>query len=310
MIVSVLSGVAVFSLTYGSMNRYVVVCMSLLVAALMFLLRKKGQGHTATIAIDYHAQHSKLNKVNPQSKILFSLSMLLLVVACPFDLVGVFVFLMMAFITLFLGKTKISYYVLSLFLPGMFIVLSGLSLAFDWSAVPSNYFDIPLAGGFLSITREGQAHARSVILKALAAISCLYMLSLSTPMAELIDSLRKAKVPSVLIELFYLIYRYIFIVMQMLHSMNTASKSRLGNATYRAKYASFLGIGPALLLRSLKRARLSFDAMESRCYDGQISFLTEERPVKPVQVLGMMSVFLAAVALWVFEGIRGLVCLF
>ncbi len=310
MISSFITGIAVFALTCGKMNVYACVALSVSVAIALYCFRGKTTVLLSTVSIDYYAQSSKLNEVNAFIKLVFALAMLLWVVACPSNLVAIFVLICMSVITLFVGKTNASYYLKVILVPGMFIVLSGISLAFDWGVAPSLYFDIPLAGGYLSVTQEGQAHATGVILKALAAVSCLYMLNLSTPVSELLAVLRKVKVPSLLLELLYLVYRYIFVVLAMLSAMSTASKTRLGGANIRAQMSSFLGIGSTLLLRSLKRARLSFDAMESRCYDGEIAFLTEEKTIKIHQIVAMAAVFFATVALGVLEESGVLVSIF
>ncbi len=310
MISSLVTGFAVFALTCGKINAYICVVLSVAVALVLYGIKGENTALTCHLSIDYHAQCSKLSGVNAQIKVIFALAMLFWVVACSSNLVSVFVLLSMSGITLFAGKTKAKYYLQTILVPGMFIALSSISLVFDWSMLPGLYFDIPLPGGYISVTQEAQTYALHVIIKAFAAVSCLYMLNLSTPMSEMIAVLRKARVPSLFVELLYLIYRYIFIVLAMLVAMGTASKARLGHANFRAKTTSFLGIGTALLLRSLKRARMSFDAMESRCYDGEIAFLTAHKAVKISHVLAMLLVFLVALVLWWLEESGVLVSIF
>lgn len=66
--------------------------------------------------------------------------------------------------------------------------------------------------------------------RALGAVGCLYFLSLSTPVPELLDALRRARVPEVVGDLAVLIYRYIFILFATFRSMRDAAASRLGYA--------------------------------------------------------------------------------
>ncbi len=299
MISSILSAITIFALTCGKMNIYVCGALSLTIAAFVFAWRKK-HSHGTNVSIDYHAQCSKLNSVNAGVKMVFAICMLVLVVASSSAHVGVFAFVTMSFITLVIGKTKPAYYASAMFVPGVFILLSAITLTFEIGSEKLGYIDINLFGGYLSITRQSQQYATDVILKAFGAISCLYMLNLSTPMSEMISALARAKFPAILIELLFLIYRYIFIVIEMLASMHTATKSRLGDARMRARLASFLATGSTLLVRSLKRARNSFDAMEARCYDGKIEFLSQAKRVKMTQVFAMSGVCVAALAILIF----------
>ncbi len=299
MMLSVLSAVALLVLTYNEAYAYLCVGFSVLVGVALFFIQKKGNTHGRFISIDYYAQHSKLRGVSPQIKIVFALAMLFLTVACPLNVVVAFVLITMSAITLFLGKTKPAYYLSALFVPGLFILLGSITLAVDFSSTPFLYEDMVWHKGYMGITKAGQEHAVAIVLKSFSAVSCLYMLSFSTPMSEVLSVLRKAKIPSVLVELLYLTYRYIFVVVAMLAAMNTAAKARLGNANLRAGYASFFGIGFHLLIRSLKRASTSFDAMESRCYEGEIAFLTHTQQVKPAQVAAAVAVFTGTVLLWI-----------
>ena len=47
--------------------------------------------------------------------------------------------------------------------------------------------------------------------KALGAVSALYMMTLTTPLSEIIAVLRKAHIPKLIIELMNMIYRYILL---------------------------------------------------------------------------------------------------
>lgn len=55
----------------------------------------------------------------------------------------------------------------------------------------------------------------------------MYMLSLSTPVNQLVLVLQKLHLPSLLVELMNLIYRYIFILIDAADQMQTAAKAVL-----------------------------------------------------------------------------------
>ncbi len=101
-------------------------------------------------------------------------------------------------------------------------------------------------------------------------------------MSELIGVLRRARCPDVLIGLMYLIYRYIFVLLSMYHTMRSAAKSRLGYVDYRTSIRTTGNLYSNLLARSYRHANRNFDAMESRCFDTEIRFLESEKKVTVV----------------------------
>lgn len=67
-----------------------------------------------------------------------------------------------------------------------------------------------------------------VLARAVGAVSCLYFLSLTTPVPEVLSVLRRLRMPGVLLDLAILIYRYIFILQTACRGMRDAAASRLG----------------------------------------------------------------------------------
>ena len=82
-----------------------------------------------------------------------------------------------------------------------------------------------------------------------------------------------------------MIYRYIFIMLDTQRKMKNSAESRLGYCDFKTSCLSFGGIASNLFIVSLKKANAYYDAMESRCYDGDLLFLEEEKPLTQKQVL-------------------------
>ena len=95
----------------------------------------------------------------------------------------------------------------------------------------------------------------------------------TSPVPELLDALRRARVPEVVGDLAVLIYRYIFILFATFRSMRDAAASRLGYAGPVRSLRTTGRVYGGLLAHSFRRAQACFDAMEIRCYDGGIRFL-------------------------------------
>ncbi len=114
-----------------------------------------------------------------------------------------------------------------------------------------------------------------LIVTALGAVSCLYFLAMNTPMTEICEVLKRMHCPTLFIELMLLTYRFIFILLEVASAILTAQKSRLGNRNFRTSLDSFGKMVSILFIRSLKKSTHLYDAMESRCYNGELNVLRD-----------------------------------
>ena len=231
------------------------------------------------------AQTSRLNAVNAGLKFWSVMALMLLCISAHSPFAGLFLTLAMMFLTVCVGGLSLQQYLRMLTLPLSFLLLGALALLFELSPQPDGILSIPLPRAWLVITPATQAQTTLVMARALGAVSCLYLLSLTTPMSGLIGVLRRARCPGVVIELMYLIYRYIFILLNMFHTMRSAAQSRLGYSGYRAAIRTTGGVYSALLARSYRQAGVNFDAMLSRCYSDRIQFLESEKAVSGAHIV-------------------------
>ena len=72
----------------------------------------------------------------------------------------------------------------------------------------------------------------------------------------------------------YLIYRYLFVLLDVQQKLTTAASTRMGYAGFRRSVSTAGRVSGALLASSFRRSRACFDAMESRGYDGRLAFLS------------------------------------
>lgn len=265
--------------------------------------RKHHSHGKQTFDIDFLAVNSGLAYVNPQLKMLIGISSLIMCLMSINGVVALIVAIVMVVITLQYGKIKKYVYCKMIVIPFWFILLSGLVLLVDISTHKIGFINIPIFSGYLSITKENLKTAIIVSLKAFCGMNCLYMISLSTPLNEIISVLKKCKVPEIMIELMYLIYRFIFILLETYNNMKIAADTRLGYINLRRSYQSFFGICSNLLVISFQKASRSFDAMEARCYNGKIQFLEKNKPVTARQIGLAVSYFIVIITMLLIERI-------
>ena len=267
------------------------------VGCLFFLFGR--HSHGGMLTMDVLARRSRFFPISGTLKTAGCLVLLMLCILSPSPLPPLLLFLVIALLTL-LGGIHLHDYLSLLSLPAAFLLLGGLTLLWEYGPDPSGILSFHLGQGFLVLTAAAQKRAGLVMARALGAVSCLYFLSLSTPVPELLETLRKLKVPEVLLNLAVLIYRYIFILLSTCERMKDAAGSRLGYGSLRQSLLTTGKVYGNLLACSFRRAGACFDAMESRCYDGEVRFLTADKPVTLPHLLlfgGLITAMTAAVLL-------------
>ena len=293
LITAVIAFVFTWCLFYGRIAQpfLILICLSLTVFFVYFGRHQ----HSQALSIDVLAQNSRLKNINPALKFWTLIILLILSVASRNVYTGVFLIMAMLVLAVFAGGLKLYYYVHVLALPLSFLLIGGLALLFEISAEPRGIINLNVFGLWLCITSNAQIQTTLIVSRAFGAVSCLFLLSLTTPMPDIIGVLRRARCPDIFIDLMYLIYRYIFILLSLHHQMHDAAKSRLGFKDYRKSLRSTGSIYSKLLVRSFQIGSKNFDAMESRCYDSGIRFLEQPKKVSAMHL--SFSILLVLVSL-------------
>ncbi|CAA7601540.1 Cobalt ECF transporter T component CbiQ [Acididesulfobacillus acetoxydans] len=120
----------------------------------------------------------------------------------------------------------------------------------------------------LTAYREGLALGFLILLRIMAAVTLASVLSLCTPMIEILETLRLCKVPNLMIDLAAMMYRYVFILAETGQSMRRAQVSRMGEGGSWRQQARDVGkVAGYVLTKSLDRSIRIYKAMLSRGYE-------------------------------------------
>ncbi|CUN00353.1 cobalt ECF transporter T component CbiQ [Blautia hydrogenotrophica] len=249
------------------------------------------------IAIDQLCYRSKLRYHNAGEKFAFTTLTLLFCVVSRSVVIAGIVLVTTGILTIYKGGIPFFRYLKFLTVPLVFLILSTVAIVLNVSKTPSDLFALSIGSWYLTGSKASLLYAVQLILTALASVSCLFFFSFSTPITDFIHVLQKLHCPRLIIELMLLIYRFIFILMEISSAITTAQNSRLGNKDFITSCKSFGFMASALLIRAIKKSNLLYDAMESRCYDGTIRVLHENFPPKRREILYILlfETFLLAV---------------
>jgi cobalt/nickel transport system permease protein len=131
----------------------------------------------------------------------------------------------------------------------------------------------------LVATQEGLARFISIALKSWISVQAAILLAASTPFPDLLTAMRAVKIPRLLVAIFGLMWRYLFVLVDEALRLLRARAARSGQAdqpglkpggglVWRAHVAG--GMAGNLFLRAFERSDRIYVAMLSRGYDGEV----------------------------------------
>jgi len=249
-------------------------------------------------AIDMEAYRSGLRHLSPAWKLGVSLALLVSCVALRSIPASLFVLVSTAAVLCLGGRTPFRLYLDALAAPLVFILLGTAAIAVEVGRAPAGDWSVPFLGLWWSSSRAGLLRAAQLSATALGAVSALYLQTMTTPVCEIVSSMAALHVPGLLVELAYLIYRFIFLLSGSARQLRVAAQSRLGYCGFRRSLRTFGTSMGTLLALSLRQAGDYYDAMLSRGYDGGLRFYEEKRPVTAVQAVLGAAWALFPLAIW------------
>jgi cobalt/nickel transport system permease protein len=146
--------------------------------------------------------------------------------------------------------------------------------------------------GPLTITHGGVETVLDTLTRSAASIVVLGFLIASTPVSTVIATLRRAGLPSVLVELLLYVYRAIGTVFVEAERMQTAAKARVGYYNRRAKIRTTKLIASTLFLRTIDRVTDLDEAMRARGYAGNAPATAEVESHGYGLSIGVLAVLL------------------
>ncbi len=131
---------------------------------------------------------------------------------------------------------------------------------------------VHLLGHKITVTQEGWRSGRLIASRVLASVSVLLLLSMVTPAHRLFHASRWLGMPKSWVEIALLMYRYIFVLLELVADVMIAQRLRLGYSGLRRSWKSAGIVGGTVIVRSMDQAVRSYEAMRVRGYRGEIPF--------------------------------------
>jgi len=233
--------------------------------------------HAYMFIIDQIAYTNKLKNVHPMEKFCFAILTLLVALMSRENMPLLMIILMMCSVLIFRAGVSPGKLLSLLSCPFAFLSLGVIGIIVSiTNSANGSLLALPAGNYWLIITKENLYEGIYLTLRALASVCCLYFLALTTPMTEIMSILKKLGVPGILREMISLIYRSIFILIEMANYIHLSQDSRLGYSNFRRSYYSLSQLISCIFLKSCNHAGQMHKALMSRGYEGDINVLEGE----------------------------------
>jgi cobalt/nickel transport system permease protein len=225
----------------------------------------------------YQEGHSAIHRLDPRVKFVLAVSFIFTTALTPIGAWPVYILLF---------ALAISVAVLSELGVGFVLRRAVLALPFVLAALPVIFtiegpvlFSLPIGPWTLTATIPGLERFISVALKSWISVQIAIVLSASTPFPDLMVAMRAVRVPRMLVAIFGLMWRYLFVFADEALRLIRARLSRSGeidqpglktggSVAWRARIAG--GMAGSLFLRAFERSDRIYMAMVARGYDGEV----------------------------------------
>lgn len=230
-------------------------------------MNQASQAWSEILAMDeLSGMDSPIHALHPLTKLFLTIFYILIVVSFPkFELTGLFVLVL---------YPVLLYRMAGIPVRTCFVRLRAVLPLVLAVGVVNPFLDpAPLLHiGTVTVSR-GVVSMLTLMLKGVFSLMASFLLVAATKVDLLCASLRKLKVPEILVTLFLLTYRYIAVLVEQVSIMTDAYALRAPGqkGIHISAWGSFLG---QLLLRSMDRATELYQSMQQRGFDGAFAYLT------------------------------------
>jgi cobalt/nickel transport system permease protein len=241
------------------------------------------------IYIDKYSNFSKLRELNPIVKAgYFAVFLAGALLSASLLFTAILIVCISCFNLYYSSLKPVHYLKLSL-IPLGFVLLGIIPILFTEIKTGET---VVLNGGMFNygITHNTLIACTKVVLRSYAATSALFFLVLTTPVSHLMWLLRKCRFPELLIDLTGLIYRNIFIVLQLSQQLYTAQKCRLAYAGSRNRNNHLGLLLSRTFVLSIKKANDQYNGLESRCYNNHFKPIAPEFFISQFYVIQLLLV--------------------
>ncbi|MEL7668877.1 cobalt ECF transporter T component CbiQ [Methanobacterium sp.] len=244
--------------------------------------------------LDGYAHSNGLRTVNTYLKVIFAILTMVVNLISTSPVVPFIVLLILTYLIIFKAKIPYKFYLKFFAVPFIFAFITFIFMAIFFG-VGAHVLDLGIFN--LAVTADGFNLGLLVFARMLGGFSCLAFLALTTPMTELFSILERLKIPSVVVEITMLMYRYIFVFLDEAINMYHSQETRLGYSSMKRAYNSMGMLASNLFIKTWIKGEQIYVSMESRCYNGSMKTMGEYRSIRSIGIRNLTLLVLFEITL-------------
>jgi cobalt/nickel transport system permease protein len=241
--------------------------------------------------IDAHfdniAQQSPLGHIHPGTKILLAVGALILCILSPSPFVPIISGIVLSLTLLIFGKVSSRLYGKMLLGPAVFTVVSVIVIIFMLGG-GDVLWNAPFLWFSLTITTYSLGEGIQILCRVFGSSVSLFFIILTTPLSDILSSMRRLGFPAELVDLMMIIYRYIFIVYDQAVEIIQAQIMRLGYSRPRQAFHDCAMLFGMLFISSWNAGESLITAMDARCYNGIFPALEQPESIQMQTLLPVL----------------------
>ncbi len=259
----------------------------------------------------YRPRDSAIHRLDPRIKLVLTVAFILTNALIPTGAWPFYILLFALILSVELLSELGVGYVLKRAALAFPFVLAALPLIFT---IPGKtIFSLSIGTWEITASLPGLERFISIALKSWISMQAAIVLAASTTFPDLLIAMRAVRIPRLLVSIYGLMWRYLFVLVDEAIRLMRARAARSGQSdrpnaktggslTWRARVTG--GMAGNLFLRGFERSDRIYMAMVSRGYDGEVRAmpLPEVQPTQwivLVACLSLLTVFLGlAILLW------------
>lgn len=230
--------------------------------------------------LDHYTMHNALTDTNIYYKSIFAVITLILNLLTQSPIVPFLIFVFCTYIIIFKAKISAKFYMTFMAVPIGFAVLSVVLLALLGAG--DKIIEFGIFG--LGISAQGLNQGLLVLFRVLGGVSALAVLILTTPMNRIFTLFHDLHVPQTITDLAILMYRYIFLFLDVTSTMYNSQKTRLGYHSYMSWMNCLASLAGMVFIRTLEQGEVSYNALASRGYNGRLNMVKSGDSIRTISI--------------------------
>lgn len=223
--------------------------------------------------IDSLATNNRLTKTNPVLKAGLGIFFLALAFFIDRWEIHLAIVILTLIVVRFVAKINLKKFIKLYKIPAAFIVLGVISILIGFGYNTENYTHYIKIGNIYAGFQKSMINdAKLILSRSFAAISATFFISVTTPITQLAQVLKKMHVPQEFIEQMILMYRFIQIFSIELEAMHSAGELKHGFESPKTWLRSVSEITKMLFFRVMRSYTDFKNALDLKLFDGNFYF--------------------------------------